>query len=125
MDFLLTWQFRNGHTYTKDFATPNERDTFMHSVGLIAHSDIVKVIASYPETSIKSIVLKDVVITKQLAEADTMAASRDMPANVVPNSRFDHMAIDNESIPAFTIDTMPKIDLLHTPSYIPTNLRVV
>jgi len=124
MDFLLTWQFKNGHTYTKDFATPNERDTFMNSVGLIAHSDIVKVIASYPETSIKSIVLKDVVITKQLAEADTIGISYEA-ANAVPNSRFDHMAIDNESIPAFTPDTMPKIDLLNTPSYIPTNLRVV
>jgi len=80
MDFLLTWQFSNGHMHTKAFATPEERDTFMNSVGLIAHSDIVKVIASYPETSIKSILLKDVILTKQLAEADSMAASYNMPA---------------------------------------------
>jgi hypothetical protein len=126
MDFLLTWQFRNGHTYTKDFATSDARDTFMNSVGLIAHSDIVKVIASYPETSIKSVVLKDVIITKQLAEADTMAASRDMPtytinSNTVPKSHIDHMAMEySNDIPAFTTATMP----MDTTNNIPS-LRVV
>ena len=39
----VTWVFRNDHEWSKDFASVAERDTFINSVGLVSHPDIVRV----------------------------------------------------------------------------------
>jgi len=58
--FKVTWKFKNDHMWEKSFDTPELRDSFINSVGLVSHPDIVEVTLVYPDSSIKDIVIKDV-----------------------------------------------------------------
>ena len=41
--FSVHWWFRNDHAWQQSFASKNERDFWVNSVGLISHPDIVRV----------------------------------------------------------------------------------
>lgn len=41
--FRVSWEFRNGHQWFKDFRTVEDRDMFTSSVGLVLHPDIDRV----------------------------------------------------------------------------------
>ena len=41
--FRVSWEFRNGHQWFKDFRTVEARDLFTKSVGLVGHPDIYRV----------------------------------------------------------------------------------
>jgi hypothetical protein len=50
--------------WEKSFDTPELRDSFINSVGLVSHPDIVRITLVYPDssmgTTVKDIVIKDV-----------------------------------------------------------------
>ena len=58
--FVVRWKFKNDHIWEKSFDSPELRDSFINSVGLVSHPDIVKITLLYPDSSIKDVVIKDV-----------------------------------------------------------------
>lgn len=42
-DFKVFWVFRNNHGWTQTFASRDERNHWINSVGLVSHPDIVRV----------------------------------------------------------------------------------
>lgn len=62
--FTVRWKFKNDHMWEKSFDTPELRDSFINSVGLVSHPDIVRITLVYPDssmgTTVKDIVIKDV-----------------------------------------------------------------
>lgn len=80
MDFGITWQFRNGHTYSRFFDTPSERDSFMHETGLISHPDITLLTLLYPHSTIKDVQLKNTQLNERLINTSCMDYSQDIPA---------------------------------------------
>ena len=61
--FTVRWKFKNDHMWEKSFDTPELRDSFINSVGLVSHPDIVRITLLYPDSTIKSIVIKDTAST--------------------------------------------------------------
>jgi hypothetical protein len=59
-NFKVRWKFKNDSMWEKSFDSPELRDSFINSVGLVSHPDIVRVTLLYPDSSIKDIVIKDV-----------------------------------------------------------------
>ena len=57
--FKVTWKFKNDHIWGKSFDTPELRDSFINSVGLVSHPDIVRITLVYPDSTIKDVVIKD------------------------------------------------------------------
>jgi hypothetical protein len=58
--FGVRWKFKNDHMWEKSFDSPELRDSFINSVGLVSHPDIVRITLLYPDSSIKDVVIKDV-----------------------------------------------------------------
>jgi hypothetical protein len=63
--FTVRWKFKNDHMWEKSFDTPELRDSFINSVGLVSHPDIVRITLLYPDSTIKSIVIKDTAINRE------------------------------------------------------------
>jgi len=58
--FTVRWKFKNDHMWEKSFDSPELRDSFINSVGLVSHPDIVRITVMGNGSSIKDIVIKDV-----------------------------------------------------------------
>jgi hypothetical protein len=58
--FGVRWKFKNDHMWEKSFDSPELRDSFINSVGLVSHPDIVRITLLWNDSSIKDIVIKDV-----------------------------------------------------------------
>ena len=63
--FVVRWKFKNDHIWEKSFDSPELRDSFINSVGLVSHPDIVRITLLYPDSTIKSIVIKDTAINRE------------------------------------------------------------
>ena len=57
--FKVTWKFKNDHIWGKSFDTPELRDYFINSVGLVSHPDIVKIILIGNDSTLEDVVIKD------------------------------------------------------------------
>jgi hypothetical protein len=57
--FTVRWKFKNDHIWEKSFDTPELRDSFINSVGLLSHPDIVRVTLVSNESTLSDIVIKD------------------------------------------------------------------
>lgn len=77
--FTVRWKFKNDHIWEKSFDSPELRDSFINTVGLVSHPDIVKITLLYPDSSIKDVVIKDVNFsTPDPVIGDNMSISQDI-----------------------------------------------
>ena len=71
--FIVRWKFKNDHMWEKSFDSPELRDYFINSVGLVSHPDIVRITLigndSTMGTTVKDIVIKD---TPSYSNGDNM-----------------------------------------------------
>jgi hypothetical protein len=72
--FTVRWKFKNDYMWEKSFDSPELRDYFINSVGLVSHPDIVRITLVYPDssmgTTVKDVVIKDTNIKP--VESDNM-----------------------------------------------------
>jgi len=57
--FTVRWKFKNDHMWEKSFDTPELRDSFINSVGLVSHPDIIRVTLVSNEFTLSDVVIKD------------------------------------------------------------------
>jgi hypothetical protein len=82
--FSVRWKFKNDHIWEKAFDTVELRDSFINSVGLLSHPDIVRITLVGNYSSIKDVVIKDTSIKPIVHDGDNMG---NVPIGV-PTSPF-------------------------------------